>query len=69
MNLDDDSPYLHSYLIAALENDAKEMAAQSDWFEGRKDLQHEILSEEADAASLCGASRPGPNALVGTGSR
>jgi eukaryotic-like serine/threonine-protein kinase len=54
MNLDDDSPHLYSYVIAALENDAKEMAAQSDWFEGRKDLQHEILSEEADAAAYAG---------------
>jgi tetratricopeptide (TPR) repeat protein len=54
MNLDDDSPHLYSYVIAALENDPKEMTAQSEWFEGRKDLQHEILSEEADAAAYAG---------------
>jgi eukaryotic-like serine/threonine-protein kinase len=54
MHLDDDSPHLYSYVMATLENDAREMAAQSDWFEGRKDLLHEILSEEADAAAYAG---------------
>ena len=54
LNLDDDSPHLYLYVIAALENNSAEMAAQSAWFEGKKDLQHEILSEEADAAAASG---------------
>jgi tetratricopeptide (TPR) repeat protein len=54
LKLDDDSPHLYLYVIAALENNGAEMAAQSAWFEGKKDLQHEILSEEADAAAASG---------------
>jgi tetratricopeptide (TPR) repeat protein len=54
LNLDDDSPHLYLYVIAALENNTAEMAAQSAWFEGKKDLQHEILSEQADAAAYAG---------------
>ena len=54
LNLDDDSPHLYLYVIAALENDTAEMAAQSAWFDGKKDLQHEILSEQADAAAASG---------------
>jgi tetratricopeptide (TPR) repeat protein len=54
LNLDDDSPHLYLYVIATLENNSAEMAAQSAWFEGKKDLQHEILSEEADAAAASG---------------
>jgi tetratricopeptide (TPR) repeat protein len=54
LNLDDDSPHLYLYVIAALENDTREMATQSGWFQGRKELQHEILSEEADAAAYGG---------------
>ena len=54
LNLDDDSPHLYLYVIAALENQSEEMAAQSAWFEDKKELQHEILSEEADAAALSG---------------
>jgi hypothetical protein len=54
LNLDDDSPRLYLYVIAALDNDAREMATQSAWFEGKKELQHEILSEEADAAAASG---------------
>jgi hypothetical protein len=42
------------YVIAALEKNVQEMAAQSGWFEGKKDLEHEILSEEADAAAYAG---------------
>jgi Tfp pilus assembly protein PilF len=54
LNLDDDSPHLYLYVIAALEDNSAEMAAQSAWFEGKKDLLHEILSEEADAAASSG---------------
>jgi eukaryotic-like serine/threonine-protein kinase len=54
LKLDDDSPHLYLYVLAALESDRAEMAAQSAWFEGKKDLQHEILSEQADAAAASG---------------
>ena len=54
LNLDDDSPHLYLYVIAALENNSTEMAAQSAWFLGKKELQHELLSEEADAAAASG---------------
>lgn len=54
LSLDDDSPHLYLYVIAALENNTAEMASQSAWFVGKKDLQHEILSEEADAAAASG---------------
>jgi eukaryotic-like serine/threonine-protein kinase len=54
LNLDDDSPHLYLYVIAALENDTAEMAAQQAWFEDKKELQHEILSEQADAAAYAG---------------
>jgi hypothetical protein len=53
-HLDDDSPHLYMYVIAALEKNVQEMAAQSGWFEGKKGLEHEILSEEADAAAYAG---------------
>jgi tetratricopeptide (TPR) repeat protein len=54
LHLDDDSPHLYLYVIAALENNSAEMATQSAWFEDKKELQHEILSEQADAAALSG---------------
>jgi len=54
LKLDDDSAHLYLYVIAALENDAAEMAAQSAWFDDKKELRHEILSEEADAAAYSG---------------
>jgi eukaryotic-like serine/threonine-protein kinase len=54
MKLDDDSPHLYMYVIAALQHDADEMAAQSAWFNGKRELEHEILSEQADAAAFAG---------------
>ena len=54
LHLDDDSPHLYLYVIAALENNSAEMAAQSAWFGNKKELQHEILSEQADAAAYHG---------------
>jgi eukaryotic-like serine/threonine-protein kinase len=54
LKLDDDSPHLYLYVIAALENNTAEMAAQSAWFEDKKELQHEMLSEQADAAAYSG---------------
>lgn len=58
LNLDDDAPHLYLYVIAALESQGEEMAAQSAWFEDKSALQHEILSEEADAAALSGHLNP-----------
>ena len=54
LNLDDDAPHLYLYVIAALENNVAEMAAQSAWFDDKTELQHEMLSEQADAAGCAG---------------
>jgi eukaryotic-like serine/threonine-protein kinase len=54
MGLDDDSPHLYLYVIAFLENDPSEMSQQRAWFEAKADLQHELLSQEADAAAYAG---------------
>src|SRR5438270_6659642 len=54
MKLDDDAPHVYMYSVAFLEGDAKEMAAQAAWFEGKSEYQHEILSEQADAAAYDG---------------
>jgi eukaryotic-like serine/threonine-protein kinase len=54
MKLDDDSPHVFMYAVAALEHDPKEMAEQAAWFEGKPQLQHEVLSEEADAEAYTG---------------
>src|SRR5207302_4766069 len=54
MKLDDDTPHVYMYSVAFLEHDAKEMAVQAAWFEGKCEYQHEILSEQADAAAYDG---------------
>jgi tetratricopeptide (TPR) repeat protein len=54
LKLDDDSPHLYLFVIAALENNGPEMAAQGAWFADKQELQHEILSEQADAAAYGG---------------
>jgi tetratricopeptide (TPR) repeat protein len=54
LKLDDDSPHLYLYVIAALENNSAEMAEQAAWFADKKELRHEILSEQADAAAYAG---------------
>jgi tetratricopeptide (TPR) repeat protein len=54
MHLDDDSPHVFMYSVAALERDAAAMAEQAAWFEGKRELQHELLSEEADAEGYLG---------------
>ena len=54
LKLDDDSPHLYLYVIAALENNSAEMAEQTAWFADKKELRHEILSEQADAAAYAG---------------
>ena len=51
LRLDDDSPHLYLFVIAALENNGPERADQVAWFADKKELQHEILSEQADAAA------------------
>jgi len=55
LKLDDDSPHLYLYVIAALENNSAEMAEQAAWFADKKELRHEILSEQADAAAYAGS--------------
>src|ERR1700685_810400 len=52
--LDDDSPHLYLYAIGFIQNDEKTMAQQSAWFEGRPDLEHEILGLESDPAAYAG---------------
>jgi len=54
MGLDDDSPHIYLYSIAFLQHNPREMAEQTAWFDGKSELQHEILSEEADAAAYSG---------------
>ena len=54
MHLDDDSPHVFMYAVAALEHDTGAMAEQAAWFEGKTQLQHELLSEEADAEGYLG---------------
>ena len=54
MKLDDDAPHVYLYSVAFLENDEKKMANQVAWFNGKVDVQHEILSEQADAEAYKG---------------
>ncbi|MGB6678503.1 MAG: protein kinase [Terriglobales bacterium] len=52
--LDDDSPHLYLYAIGFIQGDQKTMAQQAAWFEGRPDLEHEILGLESDTAAYAG---------------
>jgi tetratricopeptide (TPR) repeat protein len=52
--LDDDTPHVNMYTIAFHQNDAAEMARQVAWFDGKPQLRHEILSEQADAEAYVG---------------
>jgi tetratricopeptide (TPR) repeat protein len=54
MKLDDDAPHVFMYAVAVLEHDQKQMAEQAGWFEGKPGVQHEVLSEEADAEAFAG---------------
>jgi tetratricopeptide (TPR) repeat protein len=54
MKLDDDAPHVYLFVVAFLENDEKEMANQVAWFNGKAEVQHEILSEQADAEAYKG---------------
>jgi len=55
--LDDDQPHLTLYGVAFLQGDTKGMAQQAAWFEGRPELEHEILSLDADTESYSGHLR------------
>ncbi|MBV9623112.1 MAG: tetratricopeptide repeat protein [Acidobacteria bacterium] len=54
MKLDDDAPHVFLYSIAVLEQDIQQMATQAAWFKGKPQLEHEILSEQADAEGYTG---------------
>jgi tetratricopeptide (TPR) repeat protein len=54
MKLDDDAPHVYMYSVAFLEHDVKEMGNQAAWFNGKPDVQHEILSEQADTEAYDG---------------
>jgi serine/threonine protein kinase/tetratricopeptide (TPR) repeat protein len=52
--LDDDVPHLALYGLAFLQGNAEEMAQQAAWFDGKFDLQHEILAAESDTEAYAG---------------
>jgi eukaryotic-like serine/threonine-protein kinase len=54
MKLDDDGPHVYLYAVAFLQHDSKEMAEQAGWFDGKPQVQHELLSEQADAEAYTG---------------
>ncbi|HME00430.1 MAG TPA: protein kinase [Terriglobia bacterium] len=53
-NLDEESVHLGLYGLAFLAGDAQGMASQAAWFGGKPDIQHEILSFEADTEAYGG---------------
>jgi eukaryotic-like serine/threonine-protein kinase len=52
--LDDDGLHLDLYALAFLAGDSQGMASQAAWFEGKPDLQHEILGSEANTEAYGG---------------
>ena len=65
--LDDDQPHVTMYAVGFLEGDAKLMAQQAAWFDGRPDLEHEILGMESDTEGYTGhihAAREGTDRAV-----
>jgi serine/threonine protein kinase/tetratricopeptide (TPR) repeat protein len=52
--LDDHSLHMGLYTLAFLAGDTQGMASQAAWFEGKPDLQNEILSLEADTEAYGG---------------
>jgi eukaryotic-like serine/threonine-protein kinase len=52
--LDDHGLHLNLYALAFLAGDTQGMASQAAWFEGKPDLQHEILGTEADTEAYRG---------------
>jgi len=55
--LDDDQPHISLYGVAFLQADTKGMAQQAAWFEGRPELEHEILTLESDTEAYSGHLR------------
>ncbi len=52
--LDDDTLHLVLYAVEFDEKNPKGMAEQAAWFEGRPELQHEILADESDTEAYAG---------------
>jgi serine/threonine protein kinase/tetratricopeptide (TPR) repeat protein len=52
--LDDDTLHVVLYGLEFIEKSPKGMADQAAWFEGRPELQHEILALEADTEAFAG---------------
>jgi serine/threonine protein kinase/tetratricopeptide (TPR) repeat protein len=52
--LDDDTLHMVLYSVEFVEKNPKGMAEQAAWFEGRPELQHEILAEESDTEAYAG---------------
>ncbi len=52
--LDDDTLHVVLYGLEFIEKNPKGMAEQAAWFEGRPELQHEILALEADTEAYAG---------------
>jgi eukaryotic-like serine/threonine-protein kinase len=52
--LDDDVPHLALYGLSFLQGNAEDMARQAAWFDGKTELQHEILTAESDTAAYNG---------------
>ena len=55
--LDDDQPHINLYVMAFLQGDAKGMTQQAAWFDGRPELEHEILALESDTEAYSGHLR------------
>jgi serine/threonine protein kinase/tetratricopeptide (TPR) repeat protein len=52
--LDDDTLHMVLYSVEFIEKNPKGMAEQAAWFEGRPELQHEILAQESDTEAYAG---------------
>jgi eukaryotic-like serine/threonine-protein kinase len=52
--LDDDVPHLALYGLAFLQGNLEEMTRQTSWFDGKPDLQHEILTQQSDTEAYAG---------------
>jgi eukaryotic-like serine/threonine-protein kinase len=52
--LDDDTPHILMYGLDFVQGNAKDMVDQAAWFEGRPELQHEVLGMEADTEAYAG---------------
>ncbi len=52
--LDDDTLHVEMYGLDFAQGNVKDMAAQTAWFEGRPELQHEVVGLEADSEADAG---------------